>query len=179
MTIRPTEATTVDRNNSTSTALAANETFTGRPVEVVRFASASVSVYTDVSNGIKQLYIEQSTDAVNWDLVEQKRIPAKTPCTFPVSLGYQFLRVRFVNGPKAQGEFRLQTVFNLTRDSFLGHKNPDAYIPVRLTDGTDFDAGESLTALKAIQCATDNLLIQQKLTNKYLAHIAGFEIEED
>jgi hypothetical protein len=53
------------------------------------------------------LYVEQSPDNVNWDIVDSFSVSANTGLKFSVEKVVQYARVRFVNGVTAQTVFRL------------------------------------------------------------------------
>jgi hypothetical protein len=103
----------INTKNSTSTPLLNGQIFVGRNQEVDEYATISVGVITD-QDGV--LYIEQSSDAVNWDKSDSFTVLAtvqKSELLYPV---YKFARVRFENDSGAdQSYLRLQTVLSKDR----------------------------------------------------------------
>ena len=62
------------------------------------------SVFADQSG---TLYIEQSPDSSNWDVVDSYPISANTGIGFSVEKVAEYIRTRYVNGGVAQTVFRL------------------------------------------------------------------------
>ena len=64
------------------------------------------SVFADVAGTI---YVEQSPDNTNWDVVDSWSITANEGMGFSVELVGRYVRVRFLNGATAQTTFRCFT----------------------------------------------------------------------
>lgn len=105
--------------NSSAAPLAANGTFTGVSEDVTQYPYISVSVFASHASATDGLQIQQSQDAINWDLSDVFTIPAATNKTFSVGRVQKFFRVVFMNGTTAQSAFRLQVMLNRlgTKDS--------------------------------------------------------------
>jgi hypothetical protein len=52
------------------------------------------------------LYIEQSADGTNWDIVESISVPANTGTALVTTVKSRYVRFRYVNGATAQTVFR-------------------------------------------------------------------------
>ena len=89
---------------STTTALAANASWTSASEEVLNFGRITGTVFADVAGTI---YVEQSPDNTNWDVVDSWSVTANTGMGFSVELVGRYVRVRFLNSATAQTTFRL------------------------------------------------------------------------
>jgi len=88
----------------TTTPLAANGTWVSTTDSSVYTRFICGSVYADQPG---TLYVEQSPDGTNWDLVDSYSVSAGTGLKFSVEKVLPYARVRFVNGATAQAVFRL------------------------------------------------------------------------
>ena len=89
---------------STTTALAANAEWTSTSEEVLTFGRITGTVFANVAGTI---YVEQSPDNTNWDVVDSWSITANAGLGFSVELVARYVRVRFLNSATAQTTFRL------------------------------------------------------------------------
>lgn len=104
---------TVVSTNSTATPLGAAGVFTGTAIDVTRYASANVSVFTSHASATDGLSIQQSSDGTNWDVTDTYTVPATTAGngkTYSVQVAAMWLRVVYTNGGTLQTAFRLQTI---------------------------------------------------------------------
>lgn len=99
-------------SNSTTTTLAADETFTGVGEDVTNYASLSVTYSSDVVGAASGLTMEFSTDNVNWDRVLIGNLTEVTDQVHRLSVVNKFFRVVYVNGSTIQASFRLQVVYH-------------------------------------------------------------------
>lgn len=118
----------VVKENSTTTALAIDGTFTGEAVSTDGNSAVIVSVYTDKDG---TLYIDFSPDKVNWDSVltyTHKASLVNPPHRLTVTRGY--FRVRFYNSSgQVQSYLRLQTLignYNQLTSPLNSSINPSA-----------------------------------------------------
>ena len=88
----------------TTTPLAANGQWVSRVDEDSRTGRIVGSVYADQDG---TLYVEQSPDGTNWDIVDSFLVIAREGMGFSVEKVCQYARVRFVNDSTNQNEFRL------------------------------------------------------------------------
>lgn len=90
--------------DSTTQPLAAGDAYTGAAFPVAGWGRIVGSVYSDQAG---TLYIEQSPDGVNWDVVVSINYAAGTTPGFSVEVLAPEARLRYVNGATAQTVFRL------------------------------------------------------------------------
>lgn len=99
---------TVDDGNSTSTPLNAGNTFTGSSKDVSSYPCVVVSCLTNQAGA---LYVEFSTDNVNWDSSIPYSVAASTNEVHRLSVSKKYCRVRFTNTSASnQTYLRLQTL---------------------------------------------------------------------
>jgi len=89
---------------STTTALEANASWTSTSQEILNFGRITGTVFANVAGTI---YVEQSPDNTNWDVVDSWSVTANAGLGFSVELVARYVRVRFLNGAEAQTTFRL------------------------------------------------------------------------
>ena len=104
----------VDPNNSTTTTLSANATYTGTSTSVLPYSSISVILYSNVASATQGLAIEFSMDGTNWDDSSTFSFTPGTGVnqgqTFKSPARSQYYRIQYTNGATNQTTFRLQTV---------------------------------------------------------------------
>jgi len=88
----------------TTTSLAANGTWVSTTDSSAYTRFICGSVYADQPG---TLYVEQSPDGTNWDLVDSYSVSAGAGLKFSVEKVLPYARVRFANGTTAQTVFRL------------------------------------------------------------------------
>ena len=89
---------------STTTALAADASWTSLVDNALNTGRIVGSVFADQAG---TLYIEQSPDNTNWDIVDSFSVSANAGLGFSVEKVVQYTRVRYVNSTVAQTAFRL------------------------------------------------------------------------
>ena len=89
---------------STTTALAIDASWTSPSEEILNFGRITGTVFADVAGTI---YVEQSPDNTNWDVVDSWSVAAGAGLGFSVELVGRYVRIRFTNGATAQAAFRL------------------------------------------------------------------------
>lgn len=107
----------VDLNNSSTTPLLANATFTGATTDVTNYISININITVDQSSSINGLTAQFSTNGTNWTTISTKSIivlVGGTSMDYNLQLDVinRYFRVVYVNGATNQGVFRLQTVLN-------------------------------------------------------------------
>jgi hypothetical protein len=90
--------------SSTTTPLAASGSWVSSVDDALNTGRITGSVFADQAG---TLYVEQSPDNTNWDIVDNFSISANAGIGFSVEKVVQYARVRYVNGSTAQGAFRL------------------------------------------------------------------------
>jgi hypothetical protein len=89
----------------TTTALAANASFTSSSDDRSNRTHRTVVAHA-FADQPGTLYIEQSPDGTNWDIVESTSVPANTGTVLLTTVKSRFVRFRYVNGDTAQTVFR-------------------------------------------------------------------------
>lgn len=118
----------LDANNSTAIPLGADEIFTGTATNTLNYAIVFVTVFSNVASATDGLSVQQSSDGVNWDNMDEYTVPANTGKTYSFQPGALFLRVVYTNGPVAQGQFRLQVILKGTNAKPSSHRIQDAIV---------------------------------------------------
>ena len=108
---------TFSPNNSTTTALSGEATFTGTG-EANDFPDVMVACKTDVAGTI---YIDLSDDGTNYDTLTALQVVPSVLRTYTFVKGQRYYRIRYVNGASSQSYLRLYTYAG----SFAGRDNAD------------------------------------------------------
>lgn len=115
-TIETTNTGVIDSNNSSTTTLAANATFTGTGTEVLGYASLAVLVASDVASATDGVKLEFSSDNVNWDDSSTATYTVGTSPNvgqvYELASRSRYFRVVYTNGGTIQTAFRLQTILD-------------------------------------------------------------------
>lgn len=123
----------VDLNNTTTTPLAGNATFTGAATRVYS-AVVSIVVQSNVASATNGFQLQSSPDGTNWDHVHLNTYAAGTSMTITGPLQLPYFRVVYTNGASAQASFRLTTMM---------HPSAQSGSIVALGDlPTDYDHGQ-------------------------------------
>lgn len=110
--VKVNEPNAVDSNNSSTSTLAGDATYTGTGTDVLAYRNVVVSVFADQASATSGLAIQFSSDNSNWDFTESFTVSASTGETHMVPVRAQYFRVTYTNGSTPQGAFRLQTVLS-------------------------------------------------------------------
>jgi hypothetical protein len=101
---------TINDGNSSTTPLTSLDTFTGASVDVTKFASVIVNVFTDKAS---ILYIEFSQDEAVWDFSDIYSVLPSTALSLNKNILSKFFRVRLTNIiPENQTVLRLQSILS-------------------------------------------------------------------
>lgn len=92
--------------DSTTAALAGSATYTATAFGLDGYQKIVGSVFADQAG---TLYVEQSQDGTNWDVISAFAVAANVGQGFQVDIVAFYGRVRYVNGATAQTIFRLYT----------------------------------------------------------------------
>ena len=130
----------VSDDNSTTTLLDADATFTGTAVEILNYGIVFISVHALQVSAENGLVIEQSTDGVDWDFDDVFTIDADTAKNFSINPHAKYLRVIYINGDTDQTHFELQTILK-------GYSKPSSH---RIKDNiiNDDDAELTIAVIK-------------------------------
>lgn len=102
----------LDNNNSSSTPLGINATFTGTATNVTTYSSVSVSAFSDRASLTNGFTLQFSTDGTNWDIIKSYTLAAGSIQNHFLPVSARFFRVVYTNDGVAQTVFRLQTLLN-------------------------------------------------------------------
>lgn len=106
----------IDDDNSTHTPLLAGQIFTGQPIDMLDYAVAFVTVYTDQPSAVDGLCIQQGHSEteggdIHWDIDDVYTVPASNGKIFAIQCASQYMRVCYTNGSVDQTDFRLHLTF--------------------------------------------------------------------
>ena len=91
-------------STSTVATLAASATYTGSKFATGGNARITGTVFADVAG---KLYVDQSSDGDNYDIITEVTVTAGVGTGFSVEILSPNARIRYVNGSTAQATFRL------------------------------------------------------------------------
>ncbi len=115
----------ISTGNSSSTPLGPGEIFTGVWEDVLGYANITQTIYTDQNSATDGLLIEYSSDGVNIDTFDTYTMSGGNGHQLSSGATTRYFRVRYINGPIAQTEFRLQTVYHITAPKPSTHRIAD------------------------------------------------------
>lgn len=113
--------------NSSTATLLAGATYTGTGEDVSNFSEMRVSVKASHTSATDGFSIQQSSDNVNWDIIDTYTIAATTGKTFVVPRQARYFRMVYTNGGTNQSSFRLQSILNRTATAASSQRAQDAY----------------------------------------------------
>jgi len=122
MTFIPALYGTIDANNSTTSTLTANSTFTGTSTIVTNYSQVTVNITCDQISAVNGFSVEFSQDNANWDILRSNSIVIPNPGTansqtFYYNVEAKYYRIVYVNGTTGQGVFRMQSVIGANRNN--------------------------------------------------------------
>ena len=100
----------ISSNNSTTTILTANSTFTGTGEDISNYAAVVIMVKSDQSSATNGLSIEFSTDNTNWDHKQVFSVTGGSEFFIQVMGETQFFRIVYTNGGTDQTYFRMEAI---------------------------------------------------------------------
>ena len=103
----------VSTDNSSSTPLTGDATFTGTGEDISSYAAVSIQVFASHASATDGLSMEFSTDNSNWDEKHLATIAATTSREFTFPSHAKFFRVVYTNNSTEQTSFRLQTILHV------------------------------------------------------------------
>jgi hypothetical protein len=134
MTFTPSITGKVDTNNSTSTPLGADATFTGVATDSSKFESATLTITSDYPSANSGVRVEHSQDGTNWDYVDVFTYDAKHEFIKTLATKCAFIRVLYDNDGNAQTEFRLQLLLRASAGYDEKKENLDAFGRLRVSN---------------------------------------------
>jgi len=102
---------TIDPNNTSSTPLLANATYTGTKTLVANYASLLIALYSDQASSSGGFQVQFSPDGTNWDYIDHLTYAgggAGTGEYVPLPVKSEYYRIVYTNGSINQTTFRLQ-----------------------------------------------------------------------
>lgn len=112
--------------NSSTTPLLANATYTGQWEDVLGFANIGVTVIADVASATNGLRLEYSTNGVDIDDFDEYTVSANNGSTNTIGVTYRYFRVRYTNGTSNQSFIRLSTIYLITAQKPSSHRIDDS-----------------------------------------------------
>ena len=105
----------ISTDNSTTSLLIANATFTGTGVACQKYSSITINIESDVDSAAGGVSIQFSSDNSNW--VTYNEYTYMNTCNFnkTVIISAAYCRIVYVNGATGQSSFRLQTLFHISK----------------------------------------------------------------
>lgn len=113
--------------NSSTATLGISGVYTGTGEDVLNFSEMRVSVISNVASATDGFSIQQSSNNVNWDIVDNYTVSANEAKTIVVPRQARYFRVVYTNGGTGQGSFRLQSILNRTATAPSSQRPSDAY----------------------------------------------------
>ena len=176
----------ISAQNSSSELLGADETFIGVSDDINDLSSVCISVYSDCASAANGLVLQTSNDDENWTDLAKFTVPPATLSTHEVNLNARYFRLRYTNSNASQSLFILQAMYH-DRPAALFSDESGNYVPVRITNGSEFNDGTAEAARQdRIIELLEHLVIDQRITNYHLhlltdEDVCGdeFDIEEN
>jgi hypothetical protein len=157
-----------DENNSTTTTLLADATFTGTSTDILHFSAIAIMVYSDVASADDGMTVEFSADGINWHSGEQYTITAGATKFFTPPCQGHYMRVVYINGASDQTEFHLHTILHKRPIKWSAHNIND---PIK--DEDDAELVKAVITGKKVNGDYDNV----SLTNGANMKVSLEELE--
>lgn len=106
---------TISTNNSTTSLLEIDETFTGLADDIKDFAAINIVVWADQDSAVDGLKAQWSQDGINWDEELHITIDKNKVESYEFGVRAKYFRIIYINGGIAQGAFRLQVIYHPVR----------------------------------------------------------------
>lgn len=170
MTFIPSLDGKLDINNSTSTAIGANGTYTGTATDVSRYSCITVNAYSDVSSANNGLNLQFSSDGTNWD---HKGISytysAETSSIQASQVQARYYRLVYTNGPSPTTAIRIQTILNANANAPTSSSSATVNVSFPQSTGTTSipALGSSFLLTKSVNLATDMAGNIRPMTNDW------------
>jgi hypothetical protein len=148
--------------------LAGNAEFTGTWHVVNGYSEIVVAVYSDVASATNGLIIEHSGDGVAVDDTDVFTIYASTGSPFRIVPGFDYIRVRYINGATPQTRFILSTTFRYNMTAGSTHRADET-----IRDSSD---GPLSIVVPKLRTSANNW-VAQSATNAGNAKISLEELE--
>lgn len=111
----------IDPNNSTTTTLGVDETFTGDPTNILGYAGIGLNIISDQSSATGGLTVQFSKDNATWFNGESYTIEAGRQKFFTPPKQSAYFRISYKNGSVAQASFDLHVILSKTPFKWSSH----------------------------------------------------------
>lgn len=155
--------------NTTTTPLGANDTFTGEWQDCLNYQEVNVSIDTDQNSSLNGLVIQWSADGVNIGDTDSFSIYANSGTNYTPNPAFRYVRVVYTNGAIPQTRFNLMTILRRGATGGSFHR-----IDSTLKD--DQDARLTLSVPKLKTAA--NTYVSQQATTAGNAKVSIEEFDE-
>ncbi len=116
-----------DLNNSSTSVLGSNATFTGTGTVVNKYESIVVTVFADVASSTSSgLLLQFSTNNTDWITQSSTAVAANATIIKNAPISGTYFRVTYTNGSSIQTTFRLQTTLQVASSTSTLHGQPDS-----------------------------------------------------
>lgn len=102
----------IDSNNSTTTPLDGDATFTGTGTDVSRFSNVTIQLFADEDSATDGMKFQFSCDNINWDDSFDFSLTGNETRRFQFAVNGQYFRIIFINGSTDQTAVRIQTILH-------------------------------------------------------------------
>lgn len=116
----------VATDSSTTTPLAADATFTGKPIDLLDWAGAIITAHPDTRSATDGLVVEFSVEGTSWHESDLFTVKANALKTYTFQPVMRYMRLRYTNGPVAQSHFHLQVQLRTVAVKSSSHRLVDA-----------------------------------------------------
>lgn len=156
-------------DNTTTTLLGANETFTGEWQDCLNYQEVNVSIVSDKNSAMNGLVFQWSADGINiGDTDVYSYYTASGGTNYTPNPAFRYVRIVYTNGSQAQTSFSLQTILRRSMTGGSFHR-----IDSTLKDDSD---GRLQIVVPKLRTAQNNY-ISQAATSAGNAKISIEEIE--
>ena len=155
----------ISTNNSTTSTLAGDATYTGTADDVSGYSTVTINIYADQDSAASGMQFQFSSDGTNWDDVYSFTLDASSSndrrFQFPVTA--QYFRFVYTNGSTPQGAFRVQTILHTQNTLTSIHRVDDVVTTDRSAELVKAvvaaKVAEGLTATGAVDGEYESLSI--------------------
>ena len=104
----------ISLDNSSDILLLADQLFIGKAINITNYAIIYVTIKSNVSSAEDGLSIQESSNGINWDHIDEYTINAESGKTFSFQAGAKFFRVVYTSTSQLFCKYRLyrRTYYN-------------------------------------------------------------------
>jgi hypothetical protein len=115
----------IDTNNSTTSALGANNSYTGTVTDLSEHSAISVIVETDAPSATKGFNVQYSPDGVEWHTGESYTVPANSEKFYTPPVWQKYYRFIYTNGAVANTNFHIHSFLHSDTMKWSSHNVDD------------------------------------------------------